>query len=136
MLYGDSTFQVQRIKVNVKEPLALKSLLSYGEFANPKQDTSPGLSECVHSFPFSLKYVVYTVLTACPLSTSKASRSVTSVMPTMRMNDAMQGKDEDGLVVKMKYILFGQHKGIFYPKVQKLLNFELWSSFYFLIQRQ
>lgn len=78
--------------------------------------------------------MVGAVLPACYLAASKASMSVTceiiiSVTPTTKVHDVMQGKDEDGLRVNMKYMFFGSYKGIFYPEVQKLLNFELWSSF-------
>lgn len=56
--------------------------------------------------------MVGVVLTVCCLSASKASMSVPhetilSVIPTMKIHDVMQGKNEDGLIVSMKYVLFG-----------------------------
>ena len=60
----------------------------------------------------------------CPLGASKASmlvpcKIIISVISPVRFNDVTQGKDEDGLIVRMKYILLGQYKDIFYPKVPK-----------------
>lgn len=56
--------------------------------------------------------MVSVVLTACPLSASETSMSVPregiiSVRPAMRINDVMQGKEEDDLMVNMKSMLFG-----------------------------